>query len=132
MSNLRRSHRAGLPGLRLTAALLIAAASAACSSLIDRIPTGAGGLPSTVPERPAEQPEYPAVHDAPPARDAKPMSDQELDRLKGELATIRDRQEERAAASPPNEPVPQNDDPAGAKPAKKPKAPTKETADSVQ
>jgi hypothetical protein len=49
-------------------------------------------LPQGVPERPAVQPAYPAVHDMPPARPTAIMTDEELKRAQAELVAARDRQ----------------------------------------
>src|SRR5437764_11475839 len=99
MSTVRPSRRAALP---LAAALfVIAAALAGCSSVVDFIPTKAGGLPTTVPARPEEAVAYPAVGDAPRGRDAAALTQDEEKRLREELTTLRDKQGEIAGITPP-------------------------------
>jgi hypothetical protein len=73
-------------------ALMLATALCACSSLGDNLPAPLG-LPQGVPERPAVQPEFLAVHDLPPARDTKPLSETERKKLEADLREVRDRQE---------------------------------------
>jgi len=65
--------------------------------IIDKLPTGIGGLPAGTPERPATPYEYPAVHDMPPDRSSAPMTEEEQVKLEKELANIRDHQEGRPA-----------------------------------
>jgi hypothetical protein len=64
---------------------------AGCSSVIDQIPTAAGGLPEGVPQRPADPAAYPAVHDMPPQRGTTPLSEAEKKLLKDDLLATRDR-----------------------------------------
>ncbi len=123
MSGLRQSRKEGgrAPGLRAIAALvLLAAPVAACSSVVDMIPTAAGGLPAKAPERPETQPEFPAVNALPQRREEAPLTDDELNRLKSELTTLRDRQPGRSEPpkAPPPAPVKKEAD-AAKKPAKK-------------
>ena len=79
----------------MAAVLLLAGAAilAGCSASIyaDHIPTAVGGLPEGVPQRPANPPAYPAVHDVPPARDSAVLSDAEQTKLEADLAKARDR-----------------------------------------
>ena len=65
----------------------------ACSSnrIGDSLPPSLGGLPAGVPERPAAQPDYPAVHDLPPPRADTTLSDAEKKSLKDELIASRER-----------------------------------------
>jgi hypothetical protein len=69
-------------------ALLGAAMLSGCSSVVDSIPTAAGGLPQDVPERAAVQPAYPAVNDVPAGR-APPMTEAERQLLKDDLIATR-------------------------------------------
>jgi hypothetical protein len=91
---------AAAPLRRLALALgmsLAALSTAGCSaSVIDSIPTWAGGEPSGTPDRPAVDPAYPPVHDRPPARDSKVISEQDEAKIEKELATARDIQAARA------------------------------------
>jgi len=84
------------------------------------IPETAGGLPASVPARPAAPPEYPAVNDMPQRRDALPLTDDEVNRAKSELTTLRQQQEERTGTLPKGAAAPAKKD-AAAKPAKKTK-----------
>jgi hypothetical protein len=83
----------------------------ACSSssrIGDSLPPSLGGLPAGVPERPAVQPAYPAVHDMPPPRADSTLSDAEKKSLKDDLIASRERAELRAGAKKPdstNKPV---------------------------
>ena len=90
------------------AVLSLAFLTAACSPgpMIDRLPDSMG-LPSAAPARPATPYQYPAVHDMPPARATKPMSEDEQVKLEKDLAKLRDRQAPPAGGatgSPPTAP----------------------------
>jgi hypothetical protein len=83
-----------LPRRALVAAGLIAAtmALAGCGSTIaDRLPIAAGGLPEGSPQRPAAPSSYPAVHDMPPARATPMLSDADAQKLENDLKASRDR-----------------------------------------
>jgi hypothetical protein len=84
-----------LPGRTMTVALLLAGAMilAGCSGSIiaDHMPSMAGGLPEGTPQRPADPPAYPAVHDAPPARASAVLTDEEQRKLEADLAAARER-----------------------------------------
>jgi hypothetical protein len=66
---------------------------AGCSGSIiaDHMPSIAGGLPEGSPQRPADPPAYPAVHDTPPARENAVLSDEEQRKLEADLAAARER-----------------------------------------
>lgn len=66
--------------------------------MIDRLPDSVG-LPQGAPARPATPYHYPAVHDMPPPRATKPMSEEEQVKLEKELQAVRDRQEGRGEAA---------------------------------
>jgi hypothetical protein len=128
MSRLRPPRRQALGTGML--ALLLAGGLAACSSMTDMIPTSAGGLPSNAPQRSATPAEYPAVNEMPQHREALPMTEEELNRAKSELTTLRNQQEERAgtapkAAAPAKTPA---DAAKAAKKSKDPKLPTELTS----
>jgi hypothetical protein len=74
------------------------------NNLGNEMPTAIGGLPQGAPERPQTQPEFPAVHDMPPARNTKVMTEEEKKRAEAELAAMREQQARRAqsAAANPN------------------------------
>src|SRR5262245_59487273 len=81
------------PPLRTAVALfLLAGALGACSSTGDMIPTWAGGLPDKAPDRPAEQPGFLPVNAMPQRRDEAPLTDEEQNKLRSELNSLRDRQ----------------------------------------
>jgi hypothetical protein len=122
LRGLRKKNLAPVLALVLGASLL-----AACSSagITDMIPTAAGGLPANTPERPATAPDYPAINAMPQRREA-PLTDDEVNRTKSELTTLRKQQEERASsaklgAEPEKAAEPVKKEPAPAKTAKKPK-----------
>ena len=77
--------------VRMLATLLLAAATAGCSSVIDVLPPAVGGLPEGTPERPANPPAFPSVHDMPPARGDTPLNEAEKKRLQEELIASRER-----------------------------------------
>ena len=56
---------------------------ASCSTMGGDIPTAIGGMPDGAPERPQAPPAYPAVHDMPPARNTKVMTEEEKKRVGG-------------------------------------------------
>jgi len=87
--------------VRVLAALLLAAATAGCSSVVDTIPTALGGLPEGTPERPAAPPAFPAVHDMPPARGDTPLNEAEKKRLRDELIASRERAARQGASAEP-------------------------------
>lgn len=94
MSAVPRSTCDVLQRAAVTAVLLAATAGlAGCSSMVDQIPTWAGGLPAGAPERPAAAPSYPAVHDMPPARNDTVLNDAERKKLKDELNATRSQTE---------------------------------------
>jgi hypothetical protein len=74
------------------------------NDLGNELPTAIGGLPQGTPERPQAAPAYPAVHDMPPPRNTKVMTEEEKKRAEAELAVMREQQARRAqsAASNPN------------------------------
>ena len=51
------------------------------------------GLPSTAPERPANPPAYPAVHDIPPPRNSVTLTNFEQQKLEEDLVAARDQQQ---------------------------------------
>jgi hypothetical protein len=86
-----------LPGPSRTAAALLALVSAlvltgcATQTIVDNLPASMGGLPDSVPKRAEDQGAYPAVHDIPPPRSTRPLTEEEKKRLREELAESRDR-----------------------------------------
>ena len=81
----------------MAVALLLAGGMilAGCSGSIiaDHMPSMAGGLPEGAPQRPADPPAYPAVHDAPPARENAVLTDEEQRKLEADLAAAREREQ---------------------------------------
>ena len=66
------------------------------------LPTAIGGMPQAVPERPQTAPAFPAVHDMPPARNTKVMTEEEKKKVEAELAVMREQQAKRAQSSAAN------------------------------
>jgi hypothetical protein len=97
-------------------AMILGLPGCSAGSVFDRVPESLGGLPSDAPARPEGPAQYPAVHDMPPPRDTKPLSEEDQVKLEKDLQATRDRQAAEAADEPPA------DTPAGkpATPAKKP------------
>jgi hypothetical protein len=92
-------------------AILVAVAGflSACSSsnrIGESLPPTLGGLPAGMPERPAVQPDYPAVHDLPPPRADTTLSDAEKKSLKDDLIASRERAALRAGVKKPERPNP--------------------------
>jgi hypothetical protein len=82
--------------------MMVLAGAAGCTSQV-----GDFGEATDVPPRAATVPAYPAVHDVPPARDTKPLTPEERQRLADELSAARERQEAETA-----DPVPARKPPA--------------------
>ena len=78
--------------------LATALAVAGCGSVPGTTPVAIGSLPPDAPARPAEQAPFPNVYDAPPARPAKLMTEEEQARLEAELTALRKRVNSRADA----------------------------------
>ncbi len=77
---------------KLLAALLLASVVSGCGSTIaDRLPAEAGGLPENAPQRPAVAPAYPAVHEMPPPRATTTLSNDEQRKLQQDLIAARNR-----------------------------------------
>jgi hypothetical protein len=76
---------------RAAAVLVLGVALAGCSSVVDHLPTGVGGLPEGVPARPTTAGEYPSVHDMPTARQEGTLTEAERKRLRDELNETRKR-----------------------------------------
>jgi hypothetical protein len=94
------------------------------AQLQNLLPPSLGGLPADAPPRPDQPYQYPAVHDMPPPRAVKPLTDSELIKLQQELQAAREKQEKAAAeAQAPVAPgvagpAAANSNPAPAAPAK--------------
>lgn len=81
------------------AALLSAGAMlSGCTSTFANLPWV--GEPAGIPERSETPAAYPAVHDMPPARETKPLSEQERKDLETELVATRQRQANPAKPTP--------------------------------
>jgi hypothetical protein len=115
---LRKNYFAPVLALVLTAGALAACSSA---SIPDMLPTAAGGLPSNAPQRPAVQPEYPAVNEMPRRPEALPLTDDEIKRRQTELSNLRKEQEERTGTLPKTTTEGEKKDAKDAKAAKKSK-----------
>ena len=92
-----RQFNLGVAGsvLVLAGALLLSS----CANMTDvgnnlgsEMPTMVGGLPQAAPERPQTPPAFPAVHDMPPPRNTKVMTEEEKKRAEAELAVMREQQ----------------------------------------
>ena len=74
----------------------------ACSSTFDALPEKLGGLPANAPERSAQPMAFPNVYEVRPARETKPLTDDEQKKLETELTTLREQQKQ--LANPPPAP----------------------------
>ena len=70
-----------------------------CSSLGESFPVSIGGLPADAPPRPANPPDYPAVHDMPPTRATPVLDEYSKKKLEDDLVSARDRQNGRKPAA---------------------------------
>jgi hypothetical protein len=71
--------------------LALSVALSGCSSVVDHIPTGLGGLPEGAPTRSSTAADYPSVHEMPPARQEGSLSEAERKRLRDDLNETRKR-----------------------------------------
>jgi hypothetical protein len=80
----------------ILAVLGLAAALAGCSasSVVDGMPSSLR-LPAGAPPPPTTAYEYPAVHDMPPPRAVRTMTEEQQIKLEKELTAVRDQQEAR-------------------------------------
>ncbi|WP_438277610.1 hypothetical protein [Nitrobacter sp.] len=81
-----------------TLVLLLSLSLGGCSTSIADLPIG---TPPDAPERAAEVPDYPAVHDLPAPRDHAAMNPAEQARVEKELIAARDHQSQAAQTSDP-------------------------------
>ena len=77
----------------------------ACSSTFDALPEKLGGLPANAPERSAQPMAFPNVYEVRPARETKPLTDDEQKKLETELTTLREQQKQLANPPPPAPPA---------------------------
>ena len=87
--------RAPIRTAGLALAGVLALSGCAAGPAMEQLPPALGGLPAGAPPRPATPYQYPAVHDMPPPRDTRPMTEEELSKTEKDLQTARDRQEAR-------------------------------------
>ena len=73
---------------------------AACSTAIDSMPSQIGGLAPGTPERRAVPLDYMPVGEAPPARDAKLLSEADRKKLEADLVAERERAAARGGVAP--------------------------------
>jgi hypothetical protein len=112
----------------LLAAALLGLSVPGClaQSIFGRMPESMGGLPADAPAAPKTPYAYPAVHDMPPDRKDKTLSEDQQSDLLNQLEHARDRQMRRAgedpdgADAPPKKPAVTKKKPSEAK--KPPKA----------
>jgi hypothetical protein len=91
--------------LRLIVPIMAAAGLSACASISEKIASTASempaiGLPAGAPERPADPPAYPAVHDMPPPRTDVVLTGIEQQKLEDDLVAARNRQQGIAGTAP--------------------------------
>jgi len=77
---------------------------AGCAAL-SAAPPWAGGTPAEAPARPAVRADFPAVHDMPPPRGERPLTDEEQARLTQDLLAARDRNARAGGVSVPAAPA---------------------------
>ncbi len=94
MSELAELLRRLVTILGISAACL--AVGACSSSVIDSIPSWAGGEPVGTPERPTATAEYPPVNERPPPRPAQLITEEEQAKVERELAEAHAAQIQRA------------------------------------
>jgi type IV secretory pathway VirB10-like protein len=87
----REVGRRGLGRAVLSLVALAVLVSGCSTAQIDSIPQAIGGLPAGAPARPAQAPDFPAVHDMPPPRPAVLDAEQQK-RLEADLIAVRNRQ----------------------------------------
>ncbi len=83
--------RRGLGRAVLSLVTLAVLVSGCSTAQIDSIPQEIGGLPAGAPARPAQAPDFPAVHDMPPPRPAVLDAEQQK-KLEADLIATRNRQ----------------------------------------
>jgi len=110
--------------LAALAALAAAAVPSGCTSFLSDLPVV--GEPANVPPRPEDPGAFPAVHDMPPPRDTKPLTEDERRKLEAELQKVRDEQAAKVAPPPPPAPAPP---PVAAKKSPDKKPPAKDQGD---
>jgi hypothetical protein len=104
------SPQAGMGGLKrsLVAAAILAVTLTGCSagSVFESLPPSMGGLPTDAPTAPKVPYQYPAVHDMPPPRAAKPLDDSQQLKLEEDLEAARNRQINQAGDDADSEDAP--------------------------
>ena len=84
---------AGLRRCFLAAGLVaLTATGGLAQTMLERLPPSMGGLPADAPAAPKTPYQYPAVHDMPPPRTDKTLSDDQQSDLLKQLENARDRQ----------------------------------------
>ena len=79
--------------------------SCSAGSPLENLPPSMGGLPADAPAAPKLPYQFPAVHDMPPPRSAKPLSDDQQIKLEHDLEAARDRQVRKSGEDPEAEPA---------------------------
>ncbi|MET0276863.1 MAG: hypothetical protein ABW198_00900 [Pseudorhodoplanes sp.] len=109
-------------------ALAFATLSGCSTAQIDAMPKALGGLPEGAPRRLENPPDYPAVHDVPPARSKALMDQDEQKRLEADLvatrARLQDKQKNKAKNAPKQAAVDSAAKPANAPTVKRGRRPT--------
>ena len=80
--------------------LALCASPSPAQSVFGKLPESVGGLPADAPAAPTTSYQYPAVHDMPPPRTDKTLSDDQQSDLLKQLESARDRQMRRAGDDP--------------------------------
>ena len=102
MNGLKRSLlAASFLGLLMTGC---SAGSSVFQTVPESMPESLGGLPAGAPAAPKTPYPFPAVHDMPPQRSAKPLSDDQQIKLERDLEAARDRQLHKAGDDPDADP----------------------------
>lgn len=92
--------RAPLRLILTACGLALTLTACAAGQMGEQLPASIGGLPEGAPARPATSYQFPAVHDMPPPRDTKPMTEEEQVKAEKDLEAIRARQAGQEAQKP--------------------------------
>jgi len=90
----------GGPIRRMLTAFAAVLALTGCSAapMMESLPESLGGMPAEAPAAPKNPYQYPAVHDMPQRRSAKPLSDVDQQKMQQDLVKLREQQETRVKA----------------------------------
>jgi hypothetical protein len=85
------------PSWRLVLSMGAAMVISGCSSVLSGLPHQVGGLREGAPERSADPPAFPQVHDMPPKRSEAVLTAEERKKVEADLAAARENAARRAA-----------------------------------